>query len=745
MIRQELYKIFGNKTIFIFIVVLLINAAQLLYLENKASVWDADDYNEVWGNITGTDDTGIKIKERIDEYVSEINAEWELMDREDQYYAKINNDTIYVRRELLLSVQNEVEKTIGYNDYLDSIDDTVRRYEMLAVFSDPDIYAYKELLKVQSLYDSLDKKEMTPEPSAGISMASKADVTDILALILILYLTVTVWLKEREQGMLLLIRTTGNGRIKLAISKLTVLVFLCFCIAFALYGSNFILADIMYDMGSFSRPLAAVSDYRSTLWEITVGQFLLLNVLFKSLSYIFIMLLLSVICLIVKASVAAFAGIIMVSGIGCFMYYKIPAVSVWVTFKYLNPFGVLKTEMFFEGYRGLNFFEQPVDYRYCIIGLFCLGDIVFTILAVKLFIGYIIKGKHKSVKLLKKTAELVVKLRRKIEMHTSVLLHELHRILIYNGVFAVTAIAMILIMADLSSNELKYYSEEDYYEAQYLIRLEGPVTDEKIEFIESEYERLLTPADSSEKAQQKAIKRIKSRLLYIMANEGACFIYDVPHNKLTAEAGYSEDFLRAVYVMLLLVLCMPGFFAPDLQSGMYRIIEVTAKGRRKLKCLRYVLGSILAVLFVLMVHLLRYIDIMREYGVKAEVMTYPVNSLMHLGAFGSSITVGAYYLLLFLLWTLSAIIGAVLVYRLSMVIKSMVYTMFAGIVVLVFPMLIALYSDEFLYASYPHSVFAGNLFLQNKNAAFISIVAWVLFFVAERILTIFVRAGRKGK
>ena len=543
MIRQELYKTFGNKTIFIFIVILLINVAQLLYIENKADIWDAGDYNDVWENITGTDGTGIKIKERIDEYVAEINAKWELLDRDDQYYAKRNKETLYVRRELLLSIQNEVEKTIGYNDYLDGIDDTVRRYEMLAVFSDTDIYAYKELLKVQSLYNSLDKKEMTPEPSAGISMASKADVTDILALILILYLTVTVWLKEREQGMLLLIRTTGNGRIKLAISKLTVLVFLCFSIAFALYGSNFIVADIMYDMGSFSRPLAAVSDYRTTLWEITVGQFLLLNVLFKSLSYIFIMLLLSVICLSVKSSVAAFSGIIMASGIGCLMYYKIPAISVWVAFKYLNPFGVLKTEVFFEGYRGLNFFEQPVDYRYCIIGLFCVGYIVFTVLAVKLFIGYIIKGKRKGLQLLKRVTGLAVKLRRKIEMHTSVLLHELHRILIYNGVLAVTAIAMILIMADLSSNELKYASEEDYYAAQYLIRLEGPVTDEKIEFIESEYKRLSTPADSSEREQQKAIRGIKARLAYLMANEGAYFIYDAPHNKLTAEAGYSEDFL----------------------------------------------------------------------------------------------------------------------------------------------------------------------------------------------------------
>jgi len=501
----------------------------------------------------------------------------------------------------------------------------------------------------------------------------------------------------------------------------------------------------MYDMGDFSRPLAAVYDYRATLWEITVGEFLLLNVLFKALSYIFIVLLFGVVCLLVKSSVAAFSGIILVSGIGCLMYYKIPAISVWATFKYLNPFGVLKTEMFFEGYKGLNFFEYPMDYRYCILGLFGVGYIVFTMLAVKLFIGYIIKGKSKVPGLFKKISKFVVKFRRKIERHTNVLLHEIHRVLIYHGALVVIAIALALILVDVNSDEVKYYSEEDYCEAQYLIKLEGPVTDEKIAFIESEYERLQTPADESERAQQKAIKRIKSRLSYLMANEGACFIYDAPHNKLTAEFGNKDDFLWAVYVMILLVLCMPGFFAPDLQNGMYRIIEVTAKGRRNLKLLRYVFGSILAVLFVIMVHLLTYIHIMHEYEVKPEVMTYPVNSLMHLEAFGNGITVGGYYLFLYLLWTVSAIFGAVLIYRLSTWIKSPVYTMLAGIVVLIFPILIALYSDGLVHASYPHSAFAGNLFLQNKNAAMVSIVAWGLFFVAERILTIFVRARRSGK
>ena len=745
MIRQELYKIFSGKvTIFLVASVLILNIVQLVYLENRADIWTAESYNEVWEEIYATEDGNNAAKEWIDSRMAEVSAEWDSMSFEEQYNAKYYGDDIYIRLQLLSEIQREIEYATGYNDYLAGIDEAVKRYELIAVFSEPDAYAYRELLEMKEPYEQVGEKELDPAPSAGISMASQADITDILALVLLLYLTVTVWLKEREQSMLLLIRTTKNGKVKLAVCKVAVLMFLCMCMAVSLYGSNFIVSGLMYDLGDLSRPLATVYEYRSTLWDITVGEFIIFNMFFKMFSYVFIMLLLSMICLCVHSSVAAFTGIVLVSGIGCFMYYKIPAVSVWAAFKYLNPFGVLKTEMFFEGYKGLNFFDYPLDYRHCIIVLFIVGYIVFSILIIKFFTDYIIKGKRKTIKLFKQITGIIVKLRRKGEMHTRVLLHEMHRILICHGVLVVIAIASVLIISDVSSYKVRYSNETDYCEAYYLKMLEGPVTDEKIAFIEEEEARVANPTDDMEKAQKKAIKRIKARLSYIIEND-ACFIYDIPHYEFTAGYRHNEDFMWAVYVMILLVLCIPSFFAPDLQNGMYRIIEVTAKGRKKIKLLRHIFGGALAVLFVIMVHLVRFIYVMCENEVKPEVMTYPVNSLMHLEAFGTDMSVGGYYLILYILWIASAIMGATLIYRLSAWIKSPAYTILAGIVVLILPMLIALYSEGLMYVSYPHSIFAGNLFMQNKGAALICILIWGLFLVLERIVTIFVKAKRSGK
>ena len=94
MVKQELYKIFVNKTAIIFILVLLVNVAQLMYLENKANVWDAEGYNAVWEDIGSSDSDSAKVKARIDELVAEINVRWEEISRDDQDYAKRNKEPL---------------------------------------------------------------------------------------------------------------------------------------------------------------------------------------------------------------------------------------------------------------------------------------------------------------------------------------------------------------------------------------------------------------------------------------------------------------------------------------------------------------------------------------------------------------------------------------------------------------------------------------------------------------------------
>lgn len=749
MLKQEFYKIFANKTAIFFVVaVLLINVVQLIYLDNKANLWSASGYTAAWRDIEELleDETNdrVIVQDWLKERSSAVELAIAARDDEMKKAATVYEDNVYAERALLSRIQTEVDFALGYNDYLANVDEMARRYEMISIFSKPDGYAYREIMKMQKAYDRLGEKVLEPAPSAGIRLATHSDVTDILSLVIFLYLTVTVWLREREQNVLLLLRTAKNGRIRLALCKLAVLTLSCMGVGMLLYGSNMVVAGILYDFGDLSRPLASVYEYGHTLWEISVGEFIILSLIFKILSYIFIMLLLGVICLCVHSSIAAFAGIMAAGMTGCLMYYKIPALSVWAAFKYLNPFAVLKTEMLFESFECLNFFDYPIEQGLCVAVLFLLGYIIFSVTAVRLFTGYIIKGKRSKIKAFERIRGFVVLLRRIFERHTSVLFHELHRILICHGVLIVVLAATVFVIADTRPEHVQYYNEKYYYYAMYLKELEGPVTDEKRFFIEEEEARLKESESEAEDAKKDALKWIRERLDYIDSNEGAYFIYDTPHDLLTAEASNNSDLMQSVYVMIFIILCVPCLFAPDLQNGMYRIMEITAKGRYKLKRLRYMLGCVMAAGFSTFLHLSGFLQVMVSYEVKREVFEYPVNSLPHLEAFGAELSLGAYYMVIYALRFAAALIGMLFVCRMSKRIKSTAYTMLAGMATLMFPVLVALYNRGLIYAAYPYSAFAGNLFVQEKTAAIVCFVTWGMFFTMESMVTAFGRKKGRG-
>lgn len=530
--------------------------------------------------------------------------------------------------------------------------------------------------------------------------------------------------------MLLLIRTAYKGRKKLGLCKLFTLVSACVCLGTVLYISNLAVAWKMYGFGELSGPLAAVYEYNHTLLQITVGEFLALNIIIKILSYIWIMLLLSFICTVISNTMLAFSAIMGMSVISCVMYYNIPVLSLFAAFKYLNPFGLLKTEKLFEGYKALNFFEYPANYGFCVFGIIAVGYVLFTLWTLHFFTRNTISSKRRSFVLLGQIRRLYVGLRRKSEKHCCLFRHEIHRIFVCNKAVLIIAATVFFQIYNNRPYNVHYIDLASYCESQYLTILQGPVTEEKLKFIESEKERVKAAGDEFGRAQRKALESIDERIDYINQNNGAFFIYEEPHLGLTKTSYNYSDLKLTVLCMALLILGMPGVFTPDLQSGMYRIIRVTREGRRGLLRIRYLIGAGFSVLAAIAVYIPYFLQVVLSYKIDGEVFSYPVNSIMHLNEFGAGMSVGAYYVCVFLLRLVAAVLLTLLIFKLSYIIKSQVYTMLAGFILFAVPVILAIYQREFIYAVYPYSMFAGNLFMQDAIAAVAGAVLWAIMFAA---------------
>ncbi len=743
MFKHELYKILYNKTSIAFIIIIfLANVMQLVWVENYNYGYTTSAYCAIWDDIDSrTDDSTEEWQMTYNELVSEYLNMYNSRLDESVIFSMKYTDSIAWEMLLYSRVMNEIESSLGYTEYLNGIEITKKRYEALGSLMDKDNYVYRNLMRTAELYADLEPITLIPESSAGVEMAVGSNVTDFLALALFMFFGISVWMKEKEQGVLNLIKTTKNGRTKLAATKIGTLVTVCAVCGTILYISNIIISELCYGLGDLTRTIATVDDYRGTLWRISVWEFLLFNLLIKLAAYIWLALLMSIVCVGMSNSIAAFGTIALMCAGSYVMYTGIPALSAFAVFKYLNPFGMIKTELIFQEFRGINILGYPFDYRKCVAVVLVVGCILFTAVTVKLFVRPTIASNNLIPKLAGRILAIFIKLRRKFERHVSITGHEFYRIFISGGIIWVVMAALVIQISSNQTYRVGYRNLSEYYQRQYLEELSGPLTDEKIAFIESEQERLKRPADETEQEQRKAIDEIAaSRLSYLESNKGTYFVYDEPFGLLTAASAWNDDLSQAVFYMILLSLAMPLFFAPEWQTGMRKVVSVALHGKRKLVHVRHIMGVLLVSAFSLITYLPPFLQTFLSYEMNWETFTYPVGSLPHLESFGTTMSIGTYLIIMYALRLAAGILAAMFIYKISAFIKSHIYTMATAFAVLLIPTLMACLDNSLAFVMYPYSAFAGNQFMQSGAAA----VTCIMTVVAITVILMLVGRRRKA-
>ncbi len=734
MFKHELYKVVCNKASIAFvIVVFIINAFQLIWLEDNNYWYPQDAYCTLWDDLRASAGDSVEGWQTV---IGGLEAEIKKM-KDSHYDMSVvpsrYTGSAYYDTMLYNRVIAEIESTLGYEEYLAEIELTKMRYEALGSLVDRDNYVYRNLMKSAALYEGLEPIELIPEQSAGVIMATGSDVTDFLAFALFLFFGINVWLKEKEQGMLGVIRTTKNGRARLALTKIGTLVMVCVSCTAVLYISNIVIAENYYGLGDVSRSVVTVDEYRGTLWRISVMEFLTYNLIFKLVTFVWLSLLVSIICVGVSGSMVAFGTIALMCAGSYAMYTGIPALSVWAVFKYLNPFGIIKTELMFQEFRGINIFGWPFDYRKCVAVILIVGCILFAAVTVRLFVRTPVMSVNYFAKFTGRVQAVFIKVRRKIECHVSITGHEFHRIFVSGGIIWVVLLALVIQVSFNKSYTVGYSNLSEYFERNYLEELSGAVTDEKVTFIASEEERLLRPKNENEQEQQKALMEIQERLAYLEGNEGTYFVYDKPFGKLTAADRFNDDLSQATLFIILLALAMPLFFAPEWQTGMRKVVSVTLHGRRRLVNVRYVMGALLVAAFFMITYLPPFMQVFKSYDMKWERFAYPAASLPHLAAFGTGMSIGTYMMLMYALRLAIGVLAALFIYKLSALIKSHVYTMAAAFIMLI-PVLLASIDYKLEFVAYPMAAFAGNMAMQSGVAAVvcamtivvITVVLWIL-------------------
>ena len=762
IVASEWFKVYSKKSVlFLFVLLILLNGI-LLYIGEHSSrnPYQPKAYRELYKSIEGL--TNMEALTKLEREQSELYFIMELtlmneMENTDEEALKERFPDLDISRLILTFNRGEylkytdslmkeirlyeqliyeVKEVHGYGEYLQKIEDDANTMTTISIFTKPGTFAYRNIKKTPSDFEHLKGNILKADVSKGVKMATESLPTDLIAVFLIMIVCISLVTREKEQGCLNLVKTSYRGRLALIASKYLVAILSCVLIELLLYVTNFALAYYTYGFGDMGRLIQSVSGYIGSNLEINVTQFFALFLLSKLAVYILISSLLFLVCLCVNTSVGVYLVNALLFGINAVLYYTIPSSSVFAIAKYLNLVAFLDTYKIFANYRNLNFFGFPINY----IPVFVVAVTIGT--ALLALMSFIVFSKTKQIKVPSKLAAYL-KLRtsptKKIRISGSVRVfsHELYKIMISNKALLVLCALVAFQIYSYQPLTERYSTVDELYYKRYMLELEGEITQEKEDFLKAEeqrYEQLtnqlqdlyMNPDENSYKieklsrelAGQKAFYMVLDQYTYLKEMEDeyslkGWFLYDSGYTLLTAGESSSKDLQLALLSLIIVISSFSSVFSCEYQSGMINIILPSRHGRRRSFYTKLLISLIISTLIFAIVYLPYFYNVFQAYGTRA--IHAPAFSMSHLHNLRANISILGYLILLSLIRLIGLIGAMMLVFAISVKLKSTISTALVSTLVLVMPLLLSLLNINIFDYILLTPLLSGNILLKDYS------------------------------
>lgn len=540
------------------------------------------------------------IYEQKDDYLSFCNGEegsdgnWyysEDMDRQKEY------------------IQN-------YPEFIGSMAKRADSMQKTQLYSNPASFVYRNLDKSCQDFAGLLGIRLENGNCFGIRAYARYSAGCFFVLVLAAICVYLMVYREREQGLLLLVKGTKRGHVPLAAAKLAVLLSITgvYCILQELSGS--FLYGYLYGYGNLSRYLQSVSDFRNCPWKLTVWQAMLAQAGIRLLVTAAAAAFLYAVSMLLKYVVAGLAA----AGLAfCAEYLLAALVPVTGAFNYLkcmNPFFCWDMGNTFGVYCNLNLFGMPAGKGGCAAAaasaLFfaasCGGILAFVRTYQVTSEGWLA---HFCNALRKRCACLT--------RHASILFYEWYKVFVQQKKWVVFAALLIWGIhesyAAAQPEILTNMPEIAYY--NYMLQLSGKVTDEKLEWIEKEGERLdslqarciklmgepgggdsveLMALRSEYESLYQGYQYLESQVEGLKGRPGSIYGKYLMDERayIRQWTGIRQDLAVWFAGAAIALLFISGIYTVDRKYGMDKLLSTTLHGQKRLDTVRRRCSAILS-------------------------------------------------------------------------------------------------------------------------------------------------------
>jgi hypothetical protein len=647
MLLGEIQKLFQKRLIVILFIAVLAGNGLLVYLNARSGSVSAGAYNALQRDLADMDDEQknaylqqeLEINDALkmieDESADDDLAQLLGVDSSFFYSSELDyqemtalyqsgtypryTSSLYGDWQLLQSVSEELEQCREYGDYVQhTMEQALKR---LKKTDESDSFQYLNLGGIYLAFEKMQSVQTSYGPVRGVRMVTENNTTDLWVFFFLLMCGVCCISTEREKNLLLLPKSTRNGRQRLGLCKLAVL-FLCAVLSMSLYLENLGIAAALYGFGDPGRSIQSVEGFNGCTLQVSVGAFLLLLGLGKLLVYMAFAAFIYLLAAFFNQSLWVYVALALTAGGAGLLYFQISSTSSDLAIKLCSPFGLLQTSDIFGQYKNLNIFGHAVNRFPLSLGL-TTGILLGCGLAGILIFAM---KKERGQEQLRIRIPLLQKAAEAMEETVCLLRHELYKILVTQHVLPILVVAAVWVWYAFTPERVWMDVQEQYYK-QLVENVQGPAADVDGDYwqeLEQHYEELKNDALDEGALQrytslQEAVTatgNMEAWAAYLSEKEGSWYVYASPYQLLLGTAGNTAE--KALYGVLFLicvcVLCFTGINSADYQNDGIRLLRSTKKGRRTLKVHKIAIGAGIGIIVWAMTWLPGCVDVLRYYG-----------------------------------------------------------------------------------------------------------------------------------
>lgn len=609
MIRYEFQKLFAQKlTIVILAVLLVLNGILVWHTateplsETSTATWM--DISRVYKSYSSF--TAEEMVADLDAWMTSYRGLW-YVDEEGNFHQPtqeqldellVFTDRIGTDAGLRNQVLIQVQALSGYEAYLDSVQENAERLSNSALYSNKNSFAYRNLIKTAEVYQPLYAVEVTPGDSSAVTMALEGHTTTVLLLFSMVLIVLNLTLAEREEGLLLLVKPTVNGRLAMIVGKLWTLVLSLLVLTLAFYGTNLAITGHLFGIGDMGRSIQSLDGYLTSPWMISVGQYTGLYLAAKYLGIITVGLLFFLICIFAKNRIPACVIGVIVLTVELALYIGIPYHSWLSILRQVNLAAILDTTEFFSDYLCLNILGFPVSIGACSLAACGLVG------GISIFATCLRWCREENIESVRSRKRIS----RRAGISTSLLGHEAYKLLVTckGGILLI----LLILVQIISYSDMKAYElESEVWYQHYAEILQGDYSEENVDYlaevqvsfesvheqqqeyyaqaergeISQEYASYLAskiaPSNSQEEGFRRAMQQYEYLKTQTEAGKNVQFLSTTGYNYLLDDV--TSDVLDAVKLCFVLAVCFSVYFTMEDTSGMMRLILPSPVGKRK--------------------------------------------------------------------------------------------------------------------------------------------------------------------